>query len=368
MGHHRCCPYSAGRHLGSHDPVEIVRTFPVNAAVGFSCGRQWGPRLVTPSATELLSEARSESPGWPRVLAELSKHRAAFVPGILAALVLSAAKLAMPWPFRSLLSPLLQGEPGLDSSLSTDALQACLALLACVVVMGLSDAAMRLRFAQAAARVSRLFRDAALLRLEQHDPGERAIQIQPVSARAKSLRSALRSFGVHVIVSGIHYVGLVAALVVVWWPIGLVFLTAGVVQGFLTVRASMRVDLATLRAQRRSYKQTRRWALGPVVEAPRRLWPKLTATRSIVEAMAWAYLLFGVAAVVSAALVLQAIAHGQLRHEDALVVIAYVLGLRQCTVQLVRQGARTGKIRASVAALLPERLLPESTSVLQEPQ
>ncbi len=321
-----------------------------------------------PTADEAPDTPEEKRPPLARVTSVLvlygRRHRAPFLKGCLAACLVIAARLGMPWPIHALMhywSPGAVGRaevvhpiPGLDWSLTLG-----LAFLALLVALGLGDAILRVQFARFSIGTVRDIRAAALRAAvaaagtRKSRPGDMVARLVGDTARIKA---GLGSFLVHVAPNGLLFLGVTVILLLLNVKLGLIFGTAGL--GTL---------LATLAGARSMYRVSKKYrkhegkladhidqalrtgVSEPAFAAVNQSSGSHEAALTRIQALTtWAtYILFGLAVLAAIWIGSGEIAAGALEPRDMIVFLVYALIIRGPTVRLARQGSRLGKILAT---------------------
>ena len=304
------------------------------------------------------------------------RHRAPFVKGCLAALLVIAARLSMPWPIHALMHYWKLGEgarakavvhviPGLDWPLTLG-----VAFLGLLAALGLGDAILRVQFAKFASGTVRDIRDAAFQAavsaadVGKTRPGDLMTRLVGDTARMKS---GIRGFLVHVAPSGLLFLGVTVILVYLNLNLGIVFGTMGL--------GTLLATLVGARAMYRKSKKYRKKAgkFADSVDQALRIGsmeaglaaanrssgtPPATLTR-IQSRTTWiTYVLFGVSVFAAVWIGSREVAAGTLDPRDMVVFLVYALIIRGPTVRLARQGSRLGKIFATTLRVVQVLELP----------
>ncbi len=303
-------------------------------------------------------------------------HRDNLAKGIGAALMVTALRLALPWPLKSAVLPWLSGT---HEGSADDALWAGAMFAGILALMGLADHLERARFAQFAIGVVRNIRTRALEGLVDGPDLGKTTQDGEVVSRligdTARVKAGLKGFLVHVAVNGLQLLGTVVAIfVLVDAGLGALFglmvalvLAVTFVGALAIYRTAGRyrhkegkLARAILKLSRLSAKARRK---GPVdFTRARKLLKKTNHKSGRSEAritvytgrVTWfAYTAFGLFVFGALAYGAAAISAGRLESGDLLIFVFYVLGARSAVVQMARQGARTGKILAGLDRLEP---------------
>jgi ABC-type multidrug transport system fused ATPase/permease subunit len=174
---------------------------------------------------------------WRGIAPFARPHRGALVPGLLGALGIVAARLAVPWPLRGVLELTLHdggtrgaAVSGLVPAGADPVLWLTASFVAIIAIWALAEYVQRLAFARFASGTVRDARDAAIKRLEatgttSRDPGELLARIMGDSQR---LKSGIRGVLVGTTRNGLFFLGVATILLLIDLDIGLVFVAGGV--------------------------------------------------------------------------------------------------------------------------------------------
>ena len=174
---------------------------------------------------------------WRGIAPFARPHRGALVPGLLGALGIVAARLAVPWPLRGVLELTLHdggtrgaAVSGLVPAGADPVLWLTASFVVIIAIWALAEYVQRLAFARFASGTVRDARDAAIKRLEakgttSRDPGEVLARIMGDSQR---LKSGIRGVLVGTTRNGLFFLGVATILLLIDVNIGLVFVAGGV--------------------------------------------------------------------------------------------------------------------------------------------
>jgi len=315
---------------------------------------------------------------WKRLSAALlpfaRPHRAWLIRGGLAALVVVAARLALPWPLQALLGPWIQ--PGATSapakwagSWLPAALDPAVAMgglfLLFMLVLGLADLLERVYFARFAIAATRDLRAAAFRAAMQTHPKSRSSKSGDLVARlvgdSARIKAGLKGFLVHVATNGVMLLGVTGVLLWMDVRLGLIFAMASFLTGTVTLLSARRIYENALKYRKKEGKRAdavqRALACGPdeaafagMDDSPGYHKAELTRLQGIATCIT--HVIFGLAVLASFWVASGSIAGGQLDPRHIVVFTMYALMMRGPIVRLARQGARTGKIFAGSNRLL----------------
>lgn len=315
-------------------------------------------------------------------------HRASFAGGLVAALVVVGARLALPWTLRAALEPILsadsasRGASGALRLLEWPLLLWAVLFLGLLTIMGYADHRERLSFARFSIGVvhdirSKAARAISCVSVQPSGPGvRRGDIIARLIGDTARIKAGLKGFLVHVATNGIMALGVSIVLIVIDPALGLVFSLGVLLTMLVTWRAARGV-------YRRAAKyRAREGALADTLHATHSesAGSDLFTTGSSESAgheagitllqgrATWAsHSIFG-AAVLACLLVGVAGARSGRIDAGHLVVFAfYALMMRAPLVQLTRQGVRTGKIIACLERVLEIADLESARSDTRQP-
>ncbi|MEE8524019.1 MAG: ABC transporter ATP-binding protein [Thermoanaerobaculia bacterium] len=287
------------------------------------------------------------------------RHRGRLLEGCAAALAVVALRLLLPWPLRSWLD-LFLAAPADASGTGARVAALALAFLLMALGLGLANLLTRVCFARFAISMVADLRAAAFAAVAAADAvpafgsGEAVARLIGDAARIKA---AVKGFLVHVITHGLFVAGMTAVLFWIWPPLGWVSIVGAAVLAVITAAGAASVLKRAARYRGRE---------GQLAEAIRRAWDEEprqlglldlnhssgeheAALTRIQELVTWgAHAVFAGVLLVCLALASGAVSAGRLVAADLVLVAFYGLMLRTPSVQLARQGTRTGKIFACI--------------------
>ena len=305
-------------------------------------------------------------------------HKAVFAGGVASALIVVAAKLALPWPLRAVAdswtpcasSGLLAIVPaGFDPVLCMGALFLLLGF-----VLGFFDMVERVCFARfSLSTVKDMRAEAMAIVMEKRSLHSGDLMTRFLSD-SQRVSAGMKNFLVHVFTSTILLLGMTWILFHMAPTLGFIFLGATVMNMVVTGYFARKLFISALRTRAKEGKFANRLfkaikaaptekesdtddgedsgESGADVKPVRR--KRSTARHTHMQGIAtWsAYAIFGVAVLISLWLGSQAVAAGELSKGDMVVFMMYALMLQSPSVKLARQGARSGKIFGSAFRLL----------------
>lgn len=334
-------------------------------------------------------DSRSPARGWIaiRSLARfMPRHRGWFAKGALAAMVVVAARLALPWPLRAVADRWLDvGATGVGTSeqgglfafvpAGVDPVLAMGgAFLLIILALGLSDLIERFCFAQFSIGVVRDLRakafkvavgirgdeaEIALAQLDKKDGKEngRFVRSGDMVSRligdTARVKNGLQGFLVHVATNGLVFLGVTVILFTLDVFLGVIFAVAGLATVAVAAWAANRMFHAALlhRTKEGKLAEQIRKALKPnretrdfarINKSSGRYEASQTRTQGI--ATFAAHGIFGITVLAALWVGVNGIEAGRASPGDIVLLMMYALLMRTPVVQLARQGARTGKI------------------------
>ena len=362
--------------------------------VGPPVDRQSTDKGRTKRSGEAVSPAPSPARGWIAIRGLASfmpRHRGWFAKGAFAAVVVVAARLALPWPLRAVADRwldvgansggasgsggLIEFVPvGLDPVLVMGG-----AFLLIILALGLFDLIERFCFAQFSIGTVRDLRakafhaaigirndeaETALAQLDQLDKedgedeenvsfassGDMVARLIGDTARVKN---GLQGFLVHVATNGLVFLGVTIILFTMDIYLGAIFAIAGLATVAVAVWLANRMFHGALlhRTKEGKLAEQIRKALKPNREI--RDFAKINkssgryeASQTRTQGMATfgAHGIFGVTVLAALWVGVNGIEAGRTSPGDIVLFMMYALLMRAPVVQLARQGARTGKI------------------------
>ena len=300
-----------------------------------------------------------------------AKHKANFLKGALAALIVVATRIALPWPFRGIVEILFQENAALPEFFTVrlpDATHAALLLgltfFLLIVLFGLADFLERLWFARFAIGVMRDLRhDAYLLALEQHQmygKKKRGDLIARLIGDTARIKNGLKGFFVHFLPNFFLFAGVTVILLLMNSGLGLIFVGSFLVVGTVVALSARRQLHASLKHRRkegklsdRMLKSMRRKDKGQYRQEGDKTFRKLNIKSGKYEASltqaegltTWIIsAVFGVTVLLAIWVGAHAVARNQLDMGDMTVFMMYAIMMRGPIVRLGRYGTRIGKI------------------------
>jgi len=286
------------------------------------------------------------------------RHRKLFVGGSLAAIVVVAARLALPWPLRAI-AEIVAGMAGAGTSaLPIDAMTRQSALFLCfVALLGLSDYLARLLFSRFSIATTRDLRQAAFSTTLGADNVNRKSAAGDLVSRligdAARIKAGMQGFLLHVATNGLLFAGVAIILFTIDRRMGLLFAAAALATGAITVWGAYIIFAKSLQHRRKEGQLANRIhnslrkvvapsKLKQINKASGRYEASLTRVQGRVT---WAaHIIFGLAVVGCLWVGVDGVAKGSLDPGEVLLFMLYALMLRGPVVRLCRQGTRTGKI------------------------
>jgi len=306
---------------------------------------------------------------WLRVYRALrpffARHRRLFAIGATFALLVVGMRLALPWPLRALMEIWLHKKhhraawladyvpAGWDLTLTMGA-----AFCVIISLLGLCDYLARLYFARFAIASVRDLRSNAFRRLTAQHPNARSLGSGDLVARlvgdSARVKAGLKGFLVHIATNGVMFVGVTIVLLTMNMELAAVFMGAGLFASAITYWGARRTYQTALRYRTKegrladviheSRSSTGAHVFNDANESSGQYEAALTGIQGTTT---WcAHIALGVAVLAGLWVGMRAVAAERLEPGDVLVFIMYALMLRAPTVQLARQGTRTGKIFA----------------------
>lgn len=286
------------------------------------------------------------------------KNLGLFATGAVAAVVVVAARLALPWPLRAITEYLSASgaEPSLIVGLNP-VLAMGLIFFTLMVILGFGDFIERLYFARFAIGTTRDLRKAAFKKsLGINADGYKAATGDMVSrliGDTARLKAGLQGFLVHVATNGLLFLGATVVLFFLNPGLGVIFASAGVAAMIVTIWGAHRVFENSLRHREKEGKLAntieKSITRGPDKKTLKRInrsSSKYEAAQTRLQGLVtWtAHGIFGLAVLAALLTSATAMAEGKLAVGDLIVFMMYALMLQGPIVRLTRQGTRTGKI------------------------
>lgn len=291
------------------------------------------------------------------------RHWRPFTIAALAALLVVAARLLLPWPLRMLADQWLPEQATTASSpqswlpagLSIPVAMG-LAFCALLVVLGLFDFIERLYFARFSIATVKDIRAAAFA-MTISEQGSGKTQSGDLVARlvgdAARLKAGLKGFLVHVATNSVLFLGVIVVLFLLSSLLGWIFAGAALLTFLVTLFGATVVFRQSLRNREKEgklantihdslRKGTAPKRFGKLNRSSGRHEASVTRTSGIATWMT--YMIFGAAVFCALWLGSLAVEAGELAIGDMLLFMMYALMMRGPIVRLARQGTRSGKI------------------------
>ena len=286
--------------------------------------------------------------------------------GLAAALLVVAARLALPWPLRALAEQWMPSEgaqaPFLLSNVP-EGVSAPLAMgaafFAILLILGLCDFIERLQFARFSIGTVKDIRADAFARATQSNsiarkrPGDLVARLVGDTAR---LKTGLKGFLVHVATNVVLFVSVSIVLFVLNPTLGWLFAGAATVTFLITAAGATSVFRTSLRNREREGELAdtiqRGLRRGPDEAQFHRLnrssgQHEASVTRTSGKATWATYIVFGGTVLVALVLGSGAVEAHRMTASDMLLFMMYALMMRGPIVRLARQGTRSGKFFAA---------------------
>jgi len=324
------------------------------------------------SGSGATTPTEDQGPLWLKtrvVLAGLAPHARPhwrwLLTGTLAALVVVASRLALPWPFRLVTDQWTNkaaNGPGLSPEWLPTALDLTLVMglmfFGLIFALGLSDFLERLYFARFASATVRDLRTAAVSSAvadgnETNGSGNGGDLLSRFVGDAARVKSGIQGFLVRVATNGLVFFGVTIILFNMNAELGLIFGAAGITTALITGWAAahiFRISLAHRAKEGRLAEQIQEALNAKSSEAGFSPVAGLseddeTANTKFQGIATWTtHGIFGVAVLAALWVGASALESGQIQTGDMVVFMMYALMMRGPIVRLARQGARTGKI------------------------
>ena len=292
------------------------------------------------------------------------RHWRPFLAGGAAAVVVVAARLAIPWPLRAVLDQWMTSDPtsgsglmGLVPSGWDPVLVMGAGFLGILVVLGLGDLLERLYFARFSIATVRDVRSTAFWSIAQADEGVRRNKTGDLVARlvgdTARFKTGLRGFLVHVATNGIVFGGVTVVLFSMDAKLGWIFAAAGLGTFGVMLWGASRLFDASLE------HRTKEGSLADAIEHTLKTEPTdakfvrinkssgtSEATLTRIQGIAtWVtHAFYGIAVFLSLLAGSWSVSAGRMKAGDMAVFMMYALMMRGPIVRLARQGSRTGRI------------------------
>lgn len=291
------------------------------------------------------------------------RHWRWFALGAIAAVGVVAARLALPWPLRTV-ADLARGAA--DSNwiltLAPSGLDPVLAMggifFALIFALGLSDLLERLYFARFSIATVRGLRSEAIAAVVGTRAEERSSQSGDLVSRligdTGRIKSGMQGFLVHVATNGLVFVGMTVILFTMHVRLGLIFALAGIATALVTAWAAARIFRNTISHRAREGELADRiqdalqsdsdddTAMAEIDDASNGDEARQTKFQGIAT---WTtHAIYGAAVLAALWAGSAAVEAGELALGDLVVFMMYALMIRGPIVRLARQGSKTGKI------------------------
>jgi len=307
-----------------------------------------------------------------RKLWEYSRgHRTWLVRGTFASFVFVGARLALPFPIRSLAKPWLNANPGSDVAASVldggmdPGLAVGGSLLLLLTLLGLADLYQRLCFARFAIATMRSTRGIAIRGIREREPDATSVRSGDLVARLigdlARAKAGIKGFLIHVLTNAVLLAGVLVVLATVSGTLALLFGGACAVVGGFAFASGRKMFRVAHRFRHQEGKLANRIqkALGgdygdKSVRRLNRRSGKNEAELTRLQGIATSVTHGVLGAVILAALLLGEgqLSTGTIESGDLLLFLLYALLLRAPMVKIVRQWARMGKVLACVERIV----------------
>lgn len=285
-----------------------------------------------------------------------------FFLGGISALLVVAARLALPWPLRSVADQWLAGENASIGlfALVPNFLDPVLAMgmifFVLIFMLGLSDLLERFCFARFSIATVRDLRSQAFASVrggaqsEKRGTGDLVSRLVGDTARIKS---GMQGFLVHVATNGLLFLGMTLILLTMDARLGLIFALAGTVTALVTGWAAVRIFKTSLMHRRTEGELANHMEEALQSESADATFMTINGSSGGHEAeqtrltgiATWAiHGIFGASVLAALWVGSEAVDAGRIAAGDMMIFMMYALMMRGPIVRLARQGARTGKI------------------------
>jgi len=302
---------------------------------------------------------------WPKSATALGgvlrfgkRHRKLFVGGSLAAIVVVAARLALPWPLRAIAEIVGDAAGNGTSTLPLAAMARQSALFLCfIALLGLFDYLARLLFSRFSIATTRDLRQAAFSATLGADVVERKSAAGDLVSRligdAARVKAGMQGFLLHVATNGLLFAGVAVILFTIDRRMGLLFAAAALATGAITIWAAYIIFAKSLAHRRkegqlanRIHSSLRKVSTSSKLKQINKASGQYEAALTRIQGrVTWAaHIIFGLAVVGCLWIGAHGVADGSLDSGEVLLFMLYALVLRGPVVRLCRQGTRTGKI------------------------
>jgi len=312
------------------------------------------------------------------------RHRALFLKGTVASIGVVAARLALPWPLRSVAAVVTDSDfsAGITDAFSTQILQLSLLFLFCVTALGLLDYLARLFFSRFAIATTRDLRQTVFSSTLGINPENRKVASGDLVSRligdAARVKAGMQGFLLHVATNGLLFVGVTVILWIIDPNMGLFFTVAATMIGLLTTWGALNVFRVSLQHRYKEGKLANKiYSSLRKSQSPSKL-KRINKSSGRYEAeltrlqgrVTWAaHFIFGFAVVGSMWSGVQAVAAGTVTVGDLVLFMFYALMMRGPITRLARQGTRTGKILGPAYRLIqmlrPQANVDQTTPALR---
>ena len=301
-----------------------------------------------------------------------SRHRGQFVKASLAALMVVATRLALPWPMWVITHQWIStsSSPGsgvyhllltsVDPTITMGVL-----LLLLLVILGLADMIERLYFARFAIGAIRDLRadvfKAARRRHKRKITHKRGDLVARLIGDTARIKNGLKGFFIHVTTHGIVFVGVTVILLVMDIRLGSVFVCATVATGVVTAWGAGWMFRRSLKQRRKEGKLAQQIQKSFKAKSRTARFKKLNKSSGRHQAaltrmegvITWAtHGIYGVTVLAALWAGTAGVTAGRMQFADMVIFMMYALMMRGPIVQLARHGSRTGKIMGNTYRLL----------------
>ncbi len=305
---------------------------------------------------------------WRRILKAFlpfaKRHRPQFLTSILFGLGVVGLRLALPWPIRSLLGPWLSADPAATEPMPTaewysDPWVVGVLLMAIVVGLGLFEFRQRVHVARFAIAWVRDIRADAFFAANRIDP--RALQTTSGDLVARlvgdtaRLKAGLKGTMTHVVTNGIFFLGVGILMLWISPLLGAIFLVAGVLVFFITLRGAEKLYLQYLRLRKKEGKLATRIEQAVYAGDQSASFTKVNYSSGKHETNVvriqgrttlTSHAVLGVATLIALVIGFQQLEAKAIDPGHMLIAFIYMIELHRPLVRLCRQGTRIGKMMA----------------------
>jgi len=287
------------------------------------------------------------------------RYRSLFLRGAIAAIGLVAARLALPWPLRSIADMVTAtaDTTGLTAAAGGQIITLLGLFLLAVTALGLFDYLTRLCLSRFAIATTRDLRQTAFVATLGIDATSRKAATGDLVSRligdSARLKAGVQGFLIHVASNGLLFVGITVVLFTIEPFMGVLFFLAAIVTGLVTAWGAQRIFQVSLQHRhkegqlankihsslRKTHQQSK---LKRINKASGRYEASVTRLQGQVT---WAaHVVFGLAVAGSLWVGYQSASAGAMTIGDLVLFMFYALMARGPIVRLARQGTRSGKI------------------------